>query len=98
MITCVAFCVYESAYPVFDRSAIPLRECFELFARKEKLSAEDAWYCSECKTHREASKKFDLWKLPEVLVCAVLLFMPPQPTRAQREGTTSHTHTEPMAK
>jgi len=26
------------------------------------------WYCPDCKEHRTAFKKFDLWRLPEVLV------------------------------
>ena len=25
-------------------------------------------YCPSCKTHRQASKKLDLWRLPEILV------------------------------
>ncbi|KAK1404645.1 Ubiquitin carboxyl-terminal hydrolase 8 [Heracleum sosnowskyi] len=26
------------------------------------------WYCPKCKEHRQASKKLDLWRLPEILV------------------------------
>ena len=26
------------------------------------------WFCPRCKEHRQASKKLDLWKVPEVLV------------------------------
>eukprot|EP01087_Luapelamoeba_hula_P023258 TRINITY_DN8513_c0_g1_i1.p1 TRINITY_DN8513_c0_g1~~TRINITY_DN8513_c0_g1_i1.p1 ORF type:complete len:1313 (+),score=298.81 TRINITY_DN8513_c0_g1_i1:395-3940(+) len=48
--------------------AIPLSACLELFMKQEKLSAEDAWYCSKCAEHREATKKFDLYKLPKILV------------------------------
>lgn len=45
-----------------------LTECIELFTKTEKLSASDPWYCSKCKKHQQATKKFDLWKLPEILV------------------------------
>ncbi|KAL7061776.1 hypothetical protein AAHC03_01486 [Spirometra sp. Aus1] len=42
--------------------------CFELFTTKETLSAQNSWYCKKCKEHQRASKKFDLWSLPKVLV------------------------------
>ncbi len=35
---------------------------------QEQLGADDAWYCPACKKHQQATKKFDLWTLPEVLV------------------------------
>lgn len=65
------------------KSRVTLYECLELFTRREKLSADDMWYvlstctctrvsrcryCNRCKEHREATKKFDLWRLPDVLV------------------------------
>ncbi|KAJ8401395.1 hypothetical protein AAFF_G00386260 [Aldrovandia affinis] len=45
-----------------------LKDCIELFTTKEKLGAEDPWYCPNCKQHQQASKKLDLWTLPPVLV------------------------------
>uniref|UniRef100_A0A183T5N6 ubiquitinyl hydrolase 1 n=1 Tax=Schistocephalus solidus TaxID=70667 RepID=A0A183T5N6_SCHSO len=42
--------------------------CFELFTTEETLSAQNSWYCKKCKEHQQASKKFDLWCLPKVLV------------------------------
>jgi len=50
------------------KTAIQLQDCLELFLTREKLGAEDPWYCPCCKTHRQAFKKFDLWGLPPVLV------------------------------
>merc|ERR1719290_763914 len=50
------------------KQLIKLSECLKLYTSQEKLGAEDAWYCPVCKTHQQASKKFDLWSLPEVLV------------------------------
>jgi len=51
-----------------EKKSIALSSCLELFTKKEKLSAEDAWYCGKCQEHREASKKFDIFKLPKILV------------------------------
>jgi ubiquitin C-terminal hydrolase len=39
-----------------------------LHCLQEQLGADDAWYCPACKKHQQATKKFDLWTLPEVLV------------------------------
>lgn len=47
---------------------ITLDECLDEFERAEILSEQDMWYCPRCKEHRRASKKFDLWKTPDVLV------------------------------
>merc|ERR1739838_188817 len=40
----------------------------KLFTTKEQLEKDDAWYCSRCKKHQQATKKFDLWNLPPVLI------------------------------
>jgi len=40
----------------------------ELFAATERLGPDDPWYCNKCKEHRQATKKFDLWSVPPVLV------------------------------
>ncbi|XP_072026570.1 ubiquitin carboxyl-terminal hydrolase 4-like [Amphiura filiformis] len=50
------------------RQAVDLSDCINLFLTEEILEKEDSWYCPDCKKHQEASKKFDLWKLPKVLV------------------------------
>ncbi|KAL6549259.1 ubiquitin-specific protease [Orobanche hederae] len=47
---------------------LSLYTCFEAFLREEPLVPEDMWYCPKCKERRQASKKLDLWRLPEVLV------------------------------
>eukprot|EP00271_Cylindrocystis_brebissonii_P006579 TRINITY_DN19356_c0_g1_i1.p1 TRINITY_DN19356_c0_g1~~TRINITY_DN19356_c0_g1_i1.p1 ORF type:complete len:1040 (+),score=135.10 TRINITY_DN19356_c0_g1_i1:151-3270(+) len=48
--------------------AVTLFSCLEGFLKEEPLGPDDMWYCPSCKTHRQASKKLDLWRLPEVLV------------------------------
>ncbi|XXG78580.1 hypothetical protein AAC387_Pa08g2500 [Persea americana] len=47
---------------------LSLYTCLEAFLREEPLVPEEMWYCSQCKEQRQASKKLDLWRLPEVLV------------------------------
>ncbi|XP_013792392.1 ubiquitin carboxyl-terminal hydrolase 4-like [Limulus polyphemus] len=47
---------------------IKLSECLKLFMGTEKLGAEDPWYCPHCRKHQQATKKFDLWSLPQVLI------------------------------
>ncbi|XP_041998432.1 ubiquitin carboxyl-terminal hydrolase 5-like [Salvia splendens] len=47
---------------------LSLYTCLEAFLREEHLVPEDMWYCPQCKERRQASKKLDLWRLPEVLV------------------------------
>ncbi|CUS12000.1 unnamed protein product [Tuber aestivum] len=50
------------------RKGIHLEDCLDEFAKEEILSEEDPWYCPRCKVHRRASKKFELWKCPDILV------------------------------
>ncbi|XP_033095827.1 ubiquitin carboxyl-terminal hydrolase 4-like [Anneissia japonica] len=53
---------------VRKKAVIKLDDCIKLFLTKEQLGRDDLWYCPECKEHRQAYKKFDLWKLPKILV------------------------------
>ncbi|KAI1878204.1 uncharacterized protein JN550_000386 [Neoarthrinium moseri] len=50
------------------KHGISLENCLDEFEREEVLSENDTWYCPRCKQHQRASKKFDLWKTPDVLV------------------------------
>ncbi|KAF7729033.1 CSN-associated deubiquitinating enzyme Ubp12 [Apophysomyces ossiformis] len=47
---------------------VTLSDCLDEFTKEEQLSEEDLWYCPRCKKHQRASKKFDLWRLPEIMV------------------------------
>ena len=51
-----------------DRDSITLHECLKMFTTNERLGPNDPWYCPQCKEHRRAWKKFDIWRLPEILV------------------------------
>lgn len=47
---------------------ISLQDCLDEFTREEQLGEDDPWYCPRCKKHQQATKKFDLWRVPDVLV------------------------------
>jgi len=49
-------------------SSYTLHDSLQLFTTNEQLSPEDPWWCPQCKEHQQAFKKFDLWKLPRILV------------------------------
>ncbi|KAL1844377.1 hypothetical protein VTJ49DRAFT_56 [Mycothermus thermophilus] len=50
------------------KHGIALDDCLDEFEKEEVLSEQDTWYCPRCKEHRRATKKFDLWKTPDILV------------------------------
>jgi ubiquitin carboxyl-terminal hydrolase 8 len=45
-----------------------IKDCMDLYLDEEVLQGEDQWYCEKCKTHRDATKKIDLWILPPILI------------------------------
>jgi len=47
---------------------ISLQDCLDEFMKEEQLGEDDLWYCPQCKKHQQATKKFDLWSVPDVLV------------------------------
>ncbi|KAL2331868.1 hypothetical protein Fmac_019449 [Flemingia macrophylla] len=61
--------VYKSSFLAKrPQESVSLYKCLEAFLQEEPLGPEDMWYCPGCKKHRQASKKLDLWRLPEILV------------------------------
>ncbi len=58
----------RSARALRRRNGITLDDCLNEFGKEEILSEMDTWYCPRCKEHRRASKKFELWKTPDILV------------------------------
>ncbi|XP_009332508.1 PREDICTED: ubiquitin carboxyl-terminal hydrolase 4-like [Pygoscelis adeliae] len=54
--------------PQKKKAVVALRDCIELFTTMETLGEHDPWYCPNCKKHQQATKKFDLWSLPRILV------------------------------
>lgn len=50
------------------KNGVSLNDCLDEFGKAEILSENDAWYCPRCKEHRRASKTFELWTAPDILV------------------------------
>ncbi|KAI0788771.1 hypothetical protein C8Q75DRAFT_767864 [Abortiporus biennis] len=50
------------------KKTITLQDCLDEFTKEEKLGEDDLWYCPQCKKHQQATKRFDLWKVPDILV------------------------------
>ncbi|KAL1747592.1 hypothetical protein HDZ31DRAFT_80304 [Schizophyllum fasciatum] len=50
------------------RGSITLQDCLDEFTKEEQLGEDDLWYCPQCKEHQQATKRFDLWKTPDILV------------------------------
>lgn len=47
---------------------ITLDDCFSSFSKKEVLGLNDSWYCPNCKEHRQATKKIQLWNTPDIML------------------------------
>jgi hypothetical protein len=56
------------------RERINLARCLEQFTRPEVLRGDEAWYCRKCKTHVEATKTMQLWRLPKILIIVLKRF------------------------
>jgi len=69
-----------------QKDALALSDCLKAFCLPETLSVDDPWYCSVCKGHKQATKKMDLWKLPEIFIIHLKRF---SYTRTWREKIDS---------
>ncbi|KAH3758786.1 ubiquitin carboxyl-terminal hydrolase 8 [Pelomyxa schiedti] len=47
---------------------LTIDSCIKAFLREEQLSDDDLWYCPKCRKHRPATKKFNLWNIPTILI------------------------------
>ena len=47
--------------------ALSINDCLTEFTKEEQLGEDDLWYCPRCKKHQQATKKFDLWNVPDIL-------------------------------
>lgn len=45
-----------------------LHRSLQMFTADEDLTGDERWFCPKCKKFRDADKKFDLWKLPPILI------------------------------
>ncbi|XP_068188940.1 ubiquitin carboxyl-terminal hydrolase 11 isoform X2 [Antennarius striatus] len=69
-----------------QQNTVQLQECIELFTTVETLEEENPWYCPVCKKHQLATKKLDLWSLPEVLIIHLKRFSYTKFTREKLES------------
>lgn len=51
-----------------DLKKSTIYDCLDLFTKEEILDAENAWYCSNCKMHKQAKKKMEIYKTPKILI------------------------------
>jgi len=62
----------DESYPQVERynsdESYDLSSCLSAFTEEEVLSKENAWYCNKCKEFQMASKKMEIWRLPDLLV------------------------------
>ena len=72
---------------------VDLLQCLELFSREETLDADNAWYCPQCKEHREACKKIQVCACSRALVrAAVLICMRACSRACTRAHMCAHVH------
>ncbi|KAG7472690.1 hypothetical protein MATL_G00111470 [Megalops atlanticus] len=62
------YVTHQSMKIPHKQTTVQLQQCIELFTTVETLEEENPWYCPTCKKHQLATKKLDLWSLPEVLI------------------------------
>ncbi|KAK4055840.1 hypothetical protein OIO90_003095 [Microbotryomycetes sp. JL221] len=56
------------------KKTLTIQDCLTEFTKEEQLGENDTWYCSTCKKHQQATKKVELWKVPDILVFAFKRF------------------------
>jgi len=50
------------------KQEIDVGMCIDLLTTQEVLPESEAYFCAKCKAHKCATKKFDLWMLPDILI------------------------------
>lgn len=51
-----------------ENSALTIYDCITQFIQAERLEKENSWYCSNCKDHKLALKKMDIYKTSTYLI------------------------------
>merc|ERR1712228_723244 len=57
---------FQSSYK--PRETLDLGQCIDQFVSKETLGKNDMWYCRDCKEHKCATKKLELYTLPSICI------------------------------
>src|SRR5712671_4019930 len=50
------------------RFDIDLLECLKEFTKEEQLDSTETFYCENCQTKSECTKKIEIWKMPNILI------------------------------
>ncbi|MCQ2816988.1 MAG: hypothetical protein MJ252_06960 [archaeon] len=58
----------KKGYHYEKEEHISIYDCFKKFVKKETLEEENKWYCNKCKEHQRASKKIQLYKIPNFFI------------------------------
>ncbi|KAL0225406.1 hypothetical protein RCL1_003318 [Eukaryota sp. TZLM3-RCL] len=51
-----------------DADSITLNDCLDLFTSSEILDEHNKWYCPACKDFQRATKKIELYSVPDILI------------------------------
>lgn len=54
--------------PLPSTNKCTLQDCLRSFSKEEKLTDNNRFDCSHCKTRRDSLKKIEIWKLPPILL------------------------------
>ena len=54
---------------------VTLDQCFQYFATSEVLDENNQWFCPNCRTHVCATKKLDVWSVPDVMIIQLKRFI-----------------------
>ena len=60
--------IQSSEKEELSTSDITIYDCLYQFTQEEKLEKGNEWYCSNCRTHRLATKKMDIFKSADFLI------------------------------
>ena len=67
-----------------------MRDCLNLYTRQETLAPENGWRCPVCKVEVQASKKLELWSLPDILILHLKRFQQTSSVSRQKIDTMVH--------
>ena len=56
------------ARSIGSEKTITLEQALYNFTAEEELGEDNEWFCPKCKEQKQAYKKLDIWRLPEVLI------------------------------
>ncbi|KAJ8340400.1 hypothetical protein SKAU_G00350330 [Synaphobranchus kaupii] len=54
--------------PLASTNKCSLQDCLKLFSKEERLTGNNKVFCRHCKTHRDSTKKLEVWKVPPILL------------------------------